>query len=108
MAQITLTFDNKINVSAQKGDIVYYTNDPDGLVIVKVGEIESITTNTLVCFIGDTTARPDNSSFILFSKNNKANLNSLTGYFANITLKNDSTEYAELFSVGTEVFESSK
>jgi len=103
-----MTFSKPINVSAQKGDVAYYTNDPDGEIIVKIGTILSISRYVMTCNISPITPRPDNTSFILFSKDNKANLSSLTGYFLNVTMKNDSDEYAELFSVGTEVFESSK
>ena len=47
--------------------------------------------------------------FILFSKNNKANLSSPLGYFASVKLVNDdTTAAAELFSIATEMFESSK
>jgi len=59
----------------------------------------SSTTNT-VC--------DDNPSFIMFSKDNKVNLSSALGYYASITFRNDSTERAELFNVGVDVFESSK
>ena len=59
----------------------------------------SSTTNT-VC--------DDNPSFIMFSKDNKANLSSILAYYASVTFKNDSTDKAELFNVGTDVFESSK
>tara|TARA_Y100001963_G_C6577642_1_gene351852 strand:- start:58 stop:552 length:495 start_codon:yes stop_codon:yes gene_type:complete len=46
-------------------------------------------------------------SFIMFSKDNKANMSSLLGYYANAQFRNNSTDKAELFNVGTEVFESS-
>ena len=46
--------------------------------------------------------------FIMFSKDNKANLNSLLGYYAETTFINDSPEKAELFAVSTEFSESSK
>jgi hypothetical protein len=44
----------------------------------------------------------------MFSKDNKANLSSLLGYYAEVEFKNNSTDEAELFSIGSEVFESSK
>jgi hypothetical protein len=50
----------------------------------------------------------DDRSFIMFSKDNKVNLSSVLGYYASVTFKNDSTEKAELFNVGADVFESSK
>jgi len=47
-------------------------------------------------------------SFIMFSKDNKVNLSSVLGYYASVTLKNNSQEKIELFNVGADVFESSK
>ena len=47
-------------------------------------------------------------SFIMFSKDNKVNLSSVLGYYASATFRNDSTEKAELFNVGADIFESSK
>ena len=65
-----------------------------------VTNIPASSTSNTVC--------DDNPSFIMFSKDNKANLSSILGYYASITFKNDSTDKAELFNVGTDVFESSK
>ena len=47
-------------------------------------------------------------SFLLFSKDNDANLSSMLGYFASVNFKNNSTGFAELFAVGSEVTQSSK
>ena len=52
--------------------------------------------------------RPTSSQMILFSKDNRKNLTSITGYYADVEMRNDSQEYAEIFSVGSEIFESSK
>ena len=46
--------------------------------------------------------------FIMFSKDNKANLSSLLGYYAETTFLNDSPYEAELFATSTEFSESSK
>ncbi len=107
---ITLTFPNNINVSAQVGDTAYYTDDPNGETIVEIGEITSIdlTTNSIVVNIPPSTPRPTTSSFILFSKNNKPNIGSMVGAYAFVKLKNEGTSYGEIFSIGTEIFESSK
>lgn len=51
---------------------------------------------------------PEFGDFLLFSKDNIVNENGLLGYYMSVKVENDSDEYAELFSVGTEVFESSK
>lgn len=47
-------------------------------------------------------------SFIMFTKDNKVNMSSLLGYYASVEFRNSSNEKAELFSVGTSFFESSK
>jgi len=114
MNSITLTFDKEIQDSVQIGDTVYYTNDPNGETIVKVGLITNIYStingikNTIDADISSDTITPDSSSFILFSKTNAANINSITGYFLKTEMRNDSTSEIELFSIGTEAFESSK
>jgi IS1 family transposase len=43
-----------------------------------------------------------------FSKDNKANLSSLVGYFAEVEMKNESTSEVELYQVGSDIAESSK
>ena len=120
MPTITLAFTNAINTSVQIGDTAYYTLAPSTVGgfqtstqgnIVEIGSVTSInnTTNTIVC---DTTLpyadRPTTSSFILFSKDNKVNLSTVLGYYGELKLKNDSTIKSELFSVGTDMFISSK
>ena len=44
----------------------------------------------------------------MFSKDNKANMASLLGYYASAQFRNNSTDEADLFNVGVEVVESSK
>tara|TARA_R110000803_G_scaffold139627_6_gene206292 strand:- start:2247 stop:2606 length:360 start_codon:yes stop_codon:yes gene_type:complete len=113
---ITLTFDQPIQDSVQVGDTVYYTNDPNGVEIVMIGLITSLYKNpinlnyfnTLDAQIPSNTIRPNSSSFILFSKTNATNINSIIGYFLETEMRNDSLSEIELFSVGTEIFESSK
>ena len=51
---------------------------------------------------------PNIGDFIMFSKDNKVNLSSALGYYAEVKLKNNSEEKAELFAVGTDFVESSK
>ena len=46
--------------------------------------------------------------FVHFSKNTETNRNSLLGYYAEVTLGNDSPGIAELFAVSTEASQSSK
>jgi len=48
------------------------------------------------------------NSFISFLKNNKFNKKSVKGYYAEVKFINNSNEKAELFSIGSEISESSK
>lgn len=113
MDNITLTFNNSLNVSLQIGDIAYFTDSSNvykGMELDKIGPVVSVDqgANTIVCEISPGQQRPTQTSFILFAKDNTNNAGSLLGYFARVQFRNDSTEYAELFSVGSEIFESSK
>lgn len=108
MAEVTLTFQKPLNVSVQIGDTAYYTNDINGKDIVLIGLITGITSTTITAQISDSQIRPTTESFILFSKTASVNTSGLKGYYAEMQLKNDSTSYAELFSVGSEIFISSK
>ncbi len=113
MDTITLTFDFPINVSVQIGDIVYFTNSPtanDDTDIKLIGKILNInrSQNTIQAEIGANAERPTLTSFILFTKDNTMNLGSVLGYYAKIQFRNGSTKESEIFSVGSEIFESSK
>ena len=121
LTTVTLTFTFPLNVSVQVGDTAYYCNTT--LVgafntslqsdIIEIGEIISIvpwngTVSTIVCYIDTTTIPPTSDDFIMFSKDNKANLSSILGYFAKARFRNNSVDKAELFSVAAEIVESSK
>ena len=108
MDEITLEFPMPLNVSVQIGDTAYYTDNLNGREIVQIGIITNIGANTITAQIPSSTIRPTLTSFILFSKTNLANTSGLKGYYMETTFKNDSTEKIELFSVGSEIFESSK
>ncbi len=108
MDEITINFSNPLQVSVQIGDTAYYTNDAMGENITTIGLITAMSSSSITCSIPSTTVRPTTSSFILFSKNTIANTSGLLGYFAEVELINDSIKKAELFSVGCEIFESSK
>ena len=47
-------------------------------------------------------------SYIMFSKDNKANMSSILGYYASVEYRNSSQIKSELFNVGAGFFESSK
>ena len=113
---ITITVANALNVSCQIGDTAYYVSTTasggfniNSSSVVEIGIISAInnTTNT-VTVANNLIASVPSGAFILFSKDNKANLSSILGYFAEVKMVNNSTTEAELFSVGVDMFESSK
>tara|TARA_R110002167_G_scaffold195012_1_gene397751 strand:+ start:628 stop:1047 length:420 start_codon:yes stop_codon:yes gene_type:complete len=72
---------------------------------------------TLPTFIGECTIAwddaggipfPSPTDYIMFSKSSNVNVASLIGYYAEVSLVNDSHEYVELYSVGSQVSENSK
>jgi hypothetical protein len=105
MPNITMTFPN-VNASVQVGDLVYYQTSSG--VITQMGDCTAVTGTTVSCFISGTTTRPTSNEFVLFGKNNTSNTSALRGYFAKVKMTNDETTTCELYTVGSEVFESSK
>ena len=108
---ITLLFPTAVNVSLQVGDTVYYLAANDE--IVEIGLITSITINangtvTVIANIDTQTTPPTNTSYIFFTKDSQGNTSNLKGYYAEAQFRNDKTTEVELFSVGSEIFESSK
>ena len=118
---VQLTFDN-MNVSAQVGDVVYYTTyngvstggfDAVGLSNTSLfGEIIAISGGQIIVetnsFASVSDLPDSNITFYSFAKNKLINTSSLLGYYSKVDFVNDSTDKAELFAVGTEVVESSK
>lgn len=120
----TLTFDN-MNVSAQVGDIVYYSHDPSSIGgfdystisnTIKLGKIVGGDTagtpvdgnSITVQYNNNIVTAPPSNAFISFSKEKKVNTSSLLGYYADVKFINNSKEKIELFSVGSEIIVSSK
>jgi len=110
-----LTFTSPLNVSCQVGDMAYYVptgadggfTTADHSNIVEIGIITGIT-GMVITIANNFVASVPAGAFILFSKDNKANLSSALGYYAEVKIKNNSEVYAELFSFGVDMFESSK
>ena len=112
-----------INTSLQVDDIIYYCptvlaggfyDGKDDNIIV-VGPVVSIDDDPASPTYGDVvinwngaTALPSMGDFLMFAKNKKANTSSIIGYYALVKFKNQTKLKAELFSVGSEIFESSK
>tara|TARA_R100000231_G_C5204510_1_gene128515 strand:- start:29 stop:418 length:390 start_codon:yes stop_codon:yes gene_type:complete len=114
--------------SLQVGDIVYFKS-ADNLNVVdgfqqfgegstSLGDLQSINnttslddgtqTTTLVINVTNTTVTPSINDFLFFVKDNRVNITSLLGYFAKMKFENDANSKVELFSVSTEINESSK
>ena len=121
-----ITFSDPINFSVQVGDLAWYvptnpqgvpgntystgnTNDPV-LGAKLIGEITEINRTTLPYHIDvpGIVNVPFAQDFIMFSKDDIVNRSNVLGYYANITMVNNSDEKIELFSVGSEISESSK
>jgi hypothetical protein len=108
MPIIQITFDPNLPVQTQIGDIAWYqplNGDP-----VQMGIIVDIDYTLNIVYIDLTpgVSPPTVNDFIFYEKSPIVSIGSLKGYYANVQFRNDSTVKAELFSVGTEVFESSK
>jgi len=129
MATATITFTKTINDSAQVGDTAYYvpTSSVGGFTtslqsgvptnqetIIEIGTIKSINAARLIMVCNTTLSTGAIASigalghFVLFSKDNIANASTALGYYAEVELKNNSTTEAELYSIGCDIFESSK
>lgn len=111
MADITLTFNDALPEGLQVTDIAWYLDISAGEEI-EMGPITSITegppTWTVVVNADAGVVPPDASDFVFYEKNPITYIGSLKGYYAEAQFVNNDTNYAELYSVGAEIFESSK
>ena len=109
MALITLTFANPLPEGIQVGDIAWYL-DVSSNINIEMGPIISITNNPTVIVInaGPGVAPPATEDFVFYVKDPIGYLGQLKGYYAEAQFRNNSSSNAELFSVGSEIFESSK
>tara|TARA_R110002012_G_scaffold3317_2_gene15500 strand:- start:4055 stop:4435 length:381 start_codon:yes stop_codon:yes gene_type:complete len=126
MQIIILPFNGSINTSLQVGDSIYYDSvgtvpnsgfSTSGSHVIFLGTVTAIDyDNFTVMAVFDETKfspntiiqLPNGSSFIMFGKNKSVNSSSLTGYYADVKFVNHRTDEVELFSVGSEISESSK
>jgi hypothetical protein len=120
MAIISMTFNfNNINTSAQVGDIVYFSYngqslggfDTTDLQFTKMLGPITIIDGDQITVEYDNTVHPNGvpaGAFISFVKDKSVNTSSLLGYYASVNFINNSTKKAELFSVGSEISQSSK
>jgi len=116
----TFVFSFPLNESVQIGDTAYYTSTTqvgshthNAAGITELGPITQIdswsgNTSAIHVDVPGGVQLPSISNFIMFSKDNRVNLSSMLGYFAEIEIMNNSRAEGEVFSIGCDVFESSK
>ena len=123
-----LTFEEDLNSSVQVGDNVWYVNTTN------VGNYDTASVNNndfvllgTIISISSPLRKPvleidiagfdtpddlgfvlDETTFIMFSKNNQVNSSALKGYYAELNFVNNSNKKIELFAVSSEINESSK
>tara|TARA_R100001440_G_scaffold10853_3_gene19651 strand:- start:331 stop:672 length:342 start_codon:yes stop_codon:yes gene_type:complete len=113
MATITLTFANEINKSLQVGgnanarDSVFTKQSNE---IYYVGDVTGISNDrkTITIDIDSTSVFPTTSDYVFFVKKADVCNAKLTGYYADVKMKNVNTTKAELFAVSSEIAMSSK
>lgn len=117
MATISLTFSTNPQLTGvMVNDSVYYIDssvtNADMNNIVSIGTVSGFSGSGPYIMSVDTGSlnfnMPTANDYVFFSKNNEINMSEVLGYYAEVKLVNDSTEEAELFSVGSEISESSK
>ena len=111
----TMGFDDSI----QAGDLVYYVPIVGNMAgfdmsstdqVLFFGQVHYVGSNYIHVLYDDggAAAIPSTNHYMMFSKNPEVNVSRLTGSYMKVGLRNNSTESAELFSVGTEISENSK
>tara|TARA_R110002072_G_scaffold273068_1_gene433378 strand:+ start:90 stop:449 length:360 start_codon:yes stop_codon:yes gene_type:complete len=117
-----ITLDTTIdNISLGIGDKVYYTTIDNSYDMISGFSESDYQVNTAPTFVGNVTSMTDDSitldtnvnfppigSFLIFEKDVSVNKSGLKGYYAKVRLKNNSSSPIELFSISSEVAESSK
>ena len=122
-----LWFDHTLNVSVQPGDTIYYVTadptNPNGFpqagknfhsflqtkpikygIAIEVNHAQKWVNVNNILGVPDPTA----DQYIFFSKDRRANVSGLIGYFAETEFVNDSSLQTEIFATGLDYVESSK
>lgn len=112
---ITITFTTNINNdSLQIGDFAYFVPTPSSVGgfdqsasdPIFIGDVTIILPNSIT--INNTGTNPGAGDFIMFAKDSSINISGLVGYFAEVELRNNSKEKAEIYTVSSEISVSSK
>lgn len=112
---ITLTLTGQqIQDSVQKGDIIYYATPSGNNInqgdIIRLGVCDSINYATSVIVVDPlyVSTTPDDGDYVFYSKDNRVNMMTMIGYYAEVKFINKSSDKIELFSVGSQISASSK
>ena len=108
------------NTSLQIGDVAYFSTSVEDLgvgqvagqpqeigIIIRI-DIDEDGTSFIEVDSDESVNAPSANDFLMFSKDARINTSSLKGYFADVTLINDSSDKIELFAISSDVTESSK
>tara|TARA_R100001460_G_scaffold51218_2_gene89957 strand:- start:1807 stop:2160 length:354 start_codon:yes stop_codon:yes gene_type:complete len=107
------------NIALQVGDVAYFaTLSSQGVYDINYNNNDEINETSMIGIITEVggnfivVANPVNtpsvSDFIFFAKDNVVNNSGVKGYYAEVELTNSSKDRIELFSVNSEIYESSK
>ena len=103
-----INFSQNINVSVQVGDSLYYTNVTGGTGNpIEIGPIIEVGSNFVVVNGPFSTPAFTTDLFFMFKKPNLNNA-SVKGYFAEARIATNSNVKTELFTLGSEITQSSK
>ena len=116
MPLVQVNFNKQPNCSIQAGDKAYVSSkiseviigDPQFVGVITEVNSSGVIVNDTSNIIVDPSAQGSSPQFFSFAKDIVANESSLKGYYADITFTNESTGYAELFAISSEVNPSSK
>ena len=130
MAQIIINFNEDLimNDSVQIGDYAFRVsniNDAKGVNYTSqnpelIGVIKGVSTTRITVNNEDPTLQllglldptnpitPDEEDFIMFAKDSSINISGIKGNYIKVKIENNSKTHAELFTLGSEVSESSK
>ena len=120
IVNLTLTFNEPVNVSVHPGDIAYYSSLSSGgsgsgfevtntSNVIKIGVVSIVTEYSISIIYDNALVTPPTAGdYIMFEKDKQVNSSSLKGYYATVEFVNHSTDKIELFALGSEISESSK
>lgn len=102
MANLTINFNQKLNVSLQTGDTVYYQKNGK---LIELGICNNVSSDkySFTVDVASTTPRPSFGDYFMFAKNNVINSNGVLGYNARVNMVNNSNETVELYAVNSEI-----